>query len=178
MHRDETSDILRALDDEYLSGPWTGFYTYAGGHRERMDLFLSFREGRVAGSGTDPVGPFRILGGYDPERGEVWWTKAYVGAHEVRYRGFRDAHGIWGTWEIPPGWTGGFHIWPRGQGEGAAEEAEAIQETPVGAIARPGSFPPAPHSRPPFHLDSTSGGIKIRCGGRIAGRYGGGYGPP
>ena len=125
------------MEDEYTSGPWTGFYTYANGHRERMDLSLTFREGKVSGCGSDPVGPFRIGGGYDAGRSEVWWTKTYIGAHEVFYKGCRDARGIWGTWEIHAGWKGGFHIWPRGEGEGAAEEAEAGVEAPVEAVAGP-----------------------------------------
>lgn len=164
------------MDDEYTSGPWTGFYTYAGGHRERMDLSLSFREGRLSGSGSDPVGPFLILGGYDPAKGEVWWTKTYVGAHEVHYKGYRDARGIWGTWEIHPGWTGGFHIWPRGQGEGAAEEAEADLEAPVEAAAgtRPVPAPRPPDGPPPdapFHLDLALPPGRIASVEGIAARY-------
>jgi len=117
------------MEDDFTSGPWTGFYTYAGGHRERMDLSLTFREGAVSGAGTDPVGPFMILGRYDAESNEVHWTKSYLGRHSVYYKGFRDNRGIWGTWEIRSDFTGGFHIWPQGQGVGAVEKAEA--ETPV-----------------------------------------------
>lgn len=129
------------MDDEFTSGPWTGFYTYPGGHRDRMDLSLSFHQGRLSGSGSDPVGPFLVQGGYDSEKGEVWWTKTYLGAHEVFYRGYRDTRGIWGTWEISPVWKGGFHIWPRRQGEGAAEEAEADREAPAEAVARDAPAP-------------------------------------
>lgn len=134
------------MDDEFTSGPWTGFYTYADGRRERMDLSLSFRQGTLSGSGSDPVGRFSLRGGYDADRGEVWWTKAYAGAHEVFYKGFRDSRGIWGTWEIHPGWKGGFHIWPRG--EDAGKEAEAEEEIPAEAAGRPSSAGGAP-----FHLD-------------------------
>lgn len=123
------------MEDDFSSGPWTGFYTYATGGRGRMRLGLSFRSGAVSGTGSDPVGDFSIRGRYDPESDEVHWTKSYAGAHDVFYRGFRDARGIWGTWEIGPGWTGGFHIWPEGQGEGATEEAEADVDVPVDAIA-------------------------------------------
>ncbi len=31
---------------------------------------------------------------------ECHWTKTYVGAHDVFYKGFREGKGIWGTWEI------------------------------------------------------------------------------
>ena len=53
---------------------------------------------------------------------ECHWTKTYLGSHEVFYRGFREGKGIWGTWEIGGGlWgRGGFHIWPKAAGEGAA----------------------------------------------------------
>ena len=122
------------MEEDFSSGPWVGFYTYAGGRRERMDLSLTFREGSVSGAGTDPVGPFIIVGRYTAETNEVHWTKSYLGAHSVYYKGFRDDRGIWGTWEISPGWTGGFHIWPKGQGEGAAQEAEADVEAPIEAV--------------------------------------------
>jgi hypothetical protein len=111
-----------------------------------MDLSLSFREGVVSGSGADPVGRFGIRGRYDAGNGEVWWTKTYAGAHDVFYRGFRDARGLWGTWEIHPGWKGGFHLWPRGEGTG--EEARAEEEVPVEAASRPPG-----EGKAPFHLD-------------------------
>jgi len=125
--------VAGRVEDDFSSGPWTGFYTYSAGHRERMDLSLTFREGAVSGAGTDPVGPFMILGRYDPESNEVHWTKSYLGAHSVFYKGCRDNRGIWGTWEIHPGLTGGFHIWPKGQGEGSVEHAEADVDLPVDA---------------------------------------------
>ncbi len=123
------------MEDEYTSGPWCGFYTYAGGRRERMDLSLTFREGALTGAGSDPVGRFSLRGGYAPGTGEVWWTKTYPGSHDVFYRGFRDARGIWGTWEIHAASTGGFHIWPEGSDEGAAARAQADVEEPVDAVA-------------------------------------------
>ncbi len=126
------------MEDEYTSGPWTGFYTYSNGLRERMDLSLTFREGKVTGQGSDPVGPFLVRGGYDAKNGEVWWTKTYPGSHEVFYKGYRDTRGIWGTWEIHPGWSGGFHIRPRGQGDSAQVEAEAEIEAPAHAAVPAG----------------------------------------
>lgn len=95
-----------------------------------MDLSLTFKEGAVSGLGNDPVGPFSLRGRYDAEKNEVWWTKTYS-THDVFYKGFRDAHGIWGTWEIGSGFRGGFHIWPKGEGPALTEEAEADVEIPV-----------------------------------------------
>lgn len=42
------------------------------------------------------------------------WTKTYVGAHDVFYKGFRERKGIWGTWTIRDEARVGFHIWPLG----------------------------------------------------------------
>jgi len=50
-------------------------------------------------------------------RWNVGWTKTYIGAHDVFYRGFREGKGIWGTWEITVHARGGFHIWPKRMGE-------------------------------------------------------------
>jgi len=95
-----------------------------------MSLHLSFRGGIVSGSGSDPLGDFLIRGRYDPGSNEIHWTKTYVGAHDVYYRGFRDARGIWGTWEIGPGWTGGFHIWPEGMADPTDEHLREAAEIP------------------------------------------------
>ncbi len=124
------------------SGPWRGFYTYSAleNRKERMDLALSFAHGQIRGIGNDPVGVFQIRGRYDPESGECTWTKFYPGQHDVFYRGFYEGRGIWGTWEIGEAWRGGFHIWPKGEGEALAAEAEAEAgteaEAPVDAIPR------------------------------------------
>jgi hypothetical protein len=100
-----------------------------------MDLALTFHEGAVTGDGNDDVGRFLINGRYDVPSRECSWTKDYVGAHGVFYRGFREGKGIWGTWEINPRDHGGFHIWPRGSGAGD-EEAEAAEEkAPAVAVA-------------------------------------------
>lgn len=112
---------------ELPAGPWTGCYNYGdgtGGHR--MDLVLSFANGIMSGDGIDDVGPFLISGHYDGTGGECHWTKSYIGAHDVFYRGFHEGKGIWGLWELP--WfTGGFHIWPLGQEE-CELEAETVDE--------------------------------------------------
>jgi hypothetical protein len=110
----------------YQSGPWTGFYNYGSGTRKhRMDLSLTFSNGRISGLGSDDVERFLIAGRYEAG-GECHWTKTYVGSHDVFYRGFREGNGIWGTWELSF-MCGGFHIWPRGEEEGA-QESEAWEE--------------------------------------------------
>ena len=135
---------LEAMEDDFGSGPWTGFYTYSTNHRERMDLALTFRQGVVSGAGIDPVGDFSIAGRYDAESNEIHWTKSYPGRHDVFYKGYRDNRGIWGTWQIRPGLKGGFHIWPEGQGEGEAQTAAAEIDAP----AEPAVAPKAPSRRP------------------------------
>jgi hypothetical protein len=114
--------------NEFPSGPWTGFFTYAhGGGKWRTDLFLTFENGRMTGEGDDAVGPFVIAGSYDPVSKECYWTKTYVAAHDVFYKGFREGKGIWGTWEIGTRGRGGFQIWPMG-GDGDEEEAKWAEE--------------------------------------------------
>jgi hypothetical protein len=109
------------------AGPWTGFYNYGDGTgRHRMDLVLSFANGAISGDGIDDIGPFLISGHYDGKGGECHWTKSYIGAHDVFYRGFHEGKGIWGLWELEYG-SGGFHIWPLGQEECKWEE-EVVEE--------------------------------------------------
>jgi hypothetical protein len=106
-----------------------------------MDLHLDFSQGRIAGEGTDDIGPFSIKGKFDAATRECHWTKSYVGAHDVFYRGFREGKGIWGTWEITIQDHGGFHIWPRRAGEGD-EAIETSQQTePVEAIGKEAMTP-------------------------------------
>lgn len=112
-------------DTLFPSGPWTGFYNYRPGDRHRMDLHLTFENGRIDGFGVDDIGRFLIRGRYDPDALECWWTKSYVGGHDVFYRGFREGRGIWGTWEITAFDHGGFHIWPRTDEETARAEERA-----------------------------------------------------
>lgn len=95
-----------------------------------MDLLLTFVDGRLEGDGEDPLGPFRVAGNYDPDKGEVTFVKVYVQGHAVNYRGFAESpgKGIWGTWKI---WRArdGFHIWPAElTQEEAAHETESIEE--------------------------------------------------
>jgi hypothetical protein len=100
-----------------------------------MDLQLTFANGTMTGDGIDDVGRFFIKGRYDAASRECYWTKTYVGAHDVFYRGFREGKGIWGTWEITIREHGGFHIWPRQAGEGTEHAETTASEEPVNAVA-------------------------------------------
>jgi hypothetical protein len=99
-----------------------------------MDLVLTFADHGVSGDGSDDIGQFVITGHFDETNGECYWTKAYIGAHEVYYRGFREGKGIWGLWNLPNE-SGGFHIWPLGQGEGEQNYGSAEEPAPVEAVA-------------------------------------------
>ena len=118
-------------DKMYPSGPWTGFYNYQPKDKHRMDLHLSFTNGRITGEGSDDVGSFVIKGEYNAQSAECHWTKTYLGAHDVSYRGFREGKGIWGTWEIRADNRGGFHIWPKESGEGESTNTTALAKRPV-----------------------------------------------
>lgn len=98
-----------------------------------MELQLAFASGNIRGDGQDDVGRFLIRGQYDAQELECYWTKTYVGGHDVYYRGFREGKGIWGTWEIGLRGRGGFHIWPRALGEG--EGKSDVAEEPIPAEA-------------------------------------------
>jgi hypothetical protein len=119
----------------FPSGPWTGFYNYHPGDRHRMDLHLTFTNGNLSGDGNDDLGRFLIKGRYDAANRECHWTKSYIGAHDVFYRGFREGKGIWGTWEINLYGHGGFHIWPRRAGDAETQSESVSQTEPVDAIA-------------------------------------------
>ena len=120
----------------FPSGPWVGFYNYYPGDRHRMDLQLTFAIGNMTGDGVDDIGRFLIKGHYDAASRECYWTKTYVGAHDVFYRGFREGKGIWGTWEIKSLSHGGFHIWPRQAGEGEGRAETEATEKLVDAVAK------------------------------------------
>jgi hypothetical protein len=123
-------------DSLFPSGPWTGFYTQGPARaRHRMWLSLSFVEGRLTGHGDDDIGRFCLTGRYDAASLECHWTKTYLGAHDVFYRGFREGKGIWGTWEIRAFDRGGFHIWPWSGGSGAEESLSAGEPAPAEAVS-------------------------------------------
>ena len=99
-----------------------------------MDLVLTFTDHTVSGDGSDDIGQFVVAGRFDGTNGECYWTKSYIGGHDVYYRGFRDGKGIWGLWELPSK-SGGFHIWPLGQEEGDHDHESAEEPAPVDAVA-------------------------------------------
>src|SRR5262245_9691555 len=81
---------------DFPSGPWTGFYNYGRSTRKhRMDLALSFADHAVTGDGNDDIARFFVTGRFDGTNDECYWTKSYIGAHDVYYRGFRESKGIW-----------------------------------------------------------------------------------
>ena len=142
--------------NHFPSGPWTGFYNHRPGDNHRMDLRLQFNQGWISGDGMDDVGRFLIAGEYDEDLLECRWTKSYVGAHDVQYRGFREGKGVWGTWEIrtwhlgglgPFVGTGGFQIWPVAAGE-ASEAREAEDEEAMSGVT-PASEPATVELRRP-----------------------------
>ncbi len=100
-------------DHRLPTGEWNGFYLES--HQPRrgwMHLYMSFEHGKIAGEGTDYVGPWTATGDYDLESGACHWVKKYVGKHQVNYRGICGPNGIQGQWRIL--WTKGeFHIWPK-----------------------------------------------------------------
>jgi hypothetical protein len=118
-------------DGLFPSGPWTGFYNYGPGKRHRMELQVNFANGSLRGDGMDDVGRFLIKGRYDAATLECYWTKSYMGRHDVFYRGFREGKGIWGTWKITERFHGGFHIWPKRLGEGDTEAAAEEHTAPA-----------------------------------------------
>jgi hypothetical protein len=123
-------------ESDFPSGPWTGFYNYRPGDRHRMQLHLTFAQGRISGNGVDDIGRFLIRGRYDTQSRECYWTKSYIGSHDVFYRGFREGKGIWGTWQIAIQFRGGFHIWPRRAGDGEAQSEKETRPEPVQAVGR------------------------------------------
>lgn len=134
----ETKPALET-DERFPSGPWTGFFLQPilpGRHW--MELNLTFQNGSVSGEGRDWVGEFLIRGRYDTSDGKCWWSKRYLGRHDVAYLGYNEGRGIWGNWDIvDPPLKGGFHIWPKGMNMGGdnarSEEAElpAIDESAI-----------------------------------------------
>ena len=109
----------------FPSGEWEGIYNYKilDGMQDKMEFSLNFHEQKVSGFGSDSVGPFTWAGHYDTEKGTCQMTKQYTGQHSVFYNGHVDENGIWGTWTVEEGWSGGFHIWPKKKGQGSVKQA-------------------------------------------------------
>lgn len=127
-------------DPRFPSGPWVGFFLdkrIPGKHG--MDLHLTFQNGKMRGEGRDRVGTFVIDGTYHLEDGKAYFSKTYPGSHTIRYQGYNEGKGIWGTWELshpPHRASGGFHIWPKEMPDPSQptlkEEAEIPQEIDLG----------------------------------------------
>ena len=83
----------------------------------------------MTGEGRDMIGSFLIRGKYNIDDGKCHWSKRYVGKHDVAYQGYNEGKGIWGVWEIPPTWRGGFHIWPTAMGDPTSPEAQQKRST-------------------------------------------------
>src|SRR5262249_17708832 len=120
-------------DPRFPSGPWRGFFLQpAIPGRHQMELRLTFRGGILTGEGRDWVGMFTLRGKYDLADGRCYWTKHYVGKHDVFYQGFNEGKGIWGIWEIAdPSWRGGFHIWPEAMGDPTRDELHEEADLPL-----------------------------------------------
>ena len=115
---EKPKELMPSDDPRFPSGPWVGFFLQPdlpGKHS--MELLLEFSEGQVKGEGRDRIGHFLIKGRFQSEDGRCWWTKSYLGRHDVSYNGYNEGKGIWGTWEIGTPWKGGFHIWPEAMGD-------------------------------------------------------------
>lgn len=118
-------------DSRFPSGPWVGYFLQSEipPGRHGMELRLTFRQGVVTGEGRDFVGEFLIRGRYQVEDGKCWWTKRFIGKHDVSYMGYNEGKGIWGIWDIPPAWKGGFYIWPEAMGDPTRKKiSESIDE--------------------------------------------------
>jgi hypothetical protein len=119
-------------DPRFPSGRWRGFWVqkFEPVGRHEMELLLTFQSGVITGEGRDWVAPFLIRGRYDTSDGRCYWTKKYLGKHDVFYRGFNEGKGIWGTWEIST-WRDGFHVWPEGMRDPTRPELSAEADLPI-----------------------------------------------
>ncbi|SRR6266480_2782582 len=120
---------------DFPSGLWTGFYNYGNSAKKhRMDLVLTFANRTISGDGRDNVGLVFVSSRFDDTNGECYWTKNYVGVHDVYHRGFHESKGISGVWQLRTD-LGGFHIWPLGEDEGEHEQEMLEEPAPVEAVA-------------------------------------------
>jgi len=133
---DDAQDL--ETDPRFPSGPWTGFWLQSilpGRHM--MELRLTFRDGRLDGTGRDRVGAFIFKGRYSVVDGTCEWMKHYVGKHTIVYKGYNEGKGIWGVWEMDPSISpianrGGFHIWPEGMADPTEPTLSEEAEVPGG----------------------------------------------
>src|ERR1700719_733188 len=133
MSNSESASV--ETDPRFPSGPWVGFFLQPGfPGRHMMELGLAFSSGAMKGEGRDRVGKFVIKGRYDLADGKCYWTKKYLGKHDVFYQGYNEGKGIWGAWEINIlgiRLHGAFHIWPEGMGNPTDEVLEAEADLPA-----------------------------------------------
>ncbi|WP_299839280.1 hypothetical protein [uncultured Tenacibaculum sp.] len=109
------------------SGEWEGFYCYSHSPAQhKMFIELSFKKGKIFGSGTDDINYFSWKGEYSLDTFKISMVKTYP-SHTVDYNGDVDENGIWGRWNIGANFSGGFHIWPKKQN--SEEESEALEES-------------------------------------------------
>lgn len=145
MSETDPTGPLTEADPRFPSGAWTGFFLQKEvPGRHWMELHLDFRDGVMTGEGRDRVGHFLVRGRYELEDGTCYWVKRYVGRHDVSYSGFNEGRGIWGTWEIPPYYKGGFHIWPEAMGDPTQRRLSAEADTPAPSPAEVPEEEPIP----------------------------------
>ncbi len=130
-------------DPRFPSGPWTGFFLQKElPGRHQTDLRLTFHDGNITGEGRDRVGDFLVKGRYNLVDGKCYWTKKYLGKHDVFYDGFNEGKGIWGVWQIGQLGRGGFHIWPEGLGDPTHDHLVEEADVPASAdeLVEAGAF--------------------------------------
>lgn len=136
MSRPWQSETARELDGRFPSGFWTGFWQQRS-RRGKMELGLTFADGKLFGEGGDAVGDFVISGAYDIANGRCAMLKSYLGQHDVHYDGRATERGIVGVWRIAHADrtvdAGDFRIWPLGPGDGTRREEAAALAVPTGA---------------------------------------------
>lgn len=119
--------------------PATGWFAQFG-NKNQVD-FSDFQcdvNGKLTGSGSDPVGSFYLSGNMNSEN---WFTfvKQYYGAHAVMYRGRLNKGVMAGKWEIPGNCDGTFNImpgWQRWRGgffQGGDHNEMVIDEMYIGS---------------------------------------------
>jgi hypothetical protein len=120
-------------DPRFPSGPWLGFFVdqrMPGKHQ--MELDLTFSKNTLRGTGRDRVGEFLVTGRYECEHGTAHFAKKYIDAHDIFYKGYNEGKGIWGIWELTGyGFTGGFHIWPKGMTDPTQPRLAEEEDVPV-----------------------------------------------
>jgi hypothetical protein len=110
-------ELALEQDGRFPSGLWTGFFLQRPSTaRHWMEPRLTFRGGALRGDGHDRVGAFTLDGHYDLTDRRCWWTKQYVGQHEVSHAGHNEGKGIWACGKSRRGagvaFTSGRRGWP------------------------------------------------------------------